>query len=107
MATAKSMRRHLSVRRAEINVSASANSYRAGIAMKWEPSPRQGGGNARKSASTDSRHYPQVRGARFAGGGGRFAGMPRITLRIRYLTLKLRALSWLCGGCACHQLTQH
>jgi hypothetical protein len=32
------LRRHLSVRRAEINVSGSANSYRAGIAMNWEPS---------------------------------------------------------------------
>jgi hypothetical protein len=51
-----------------------------------------------ESASTDSRHYPQVRGARFAEGGGRFTGMPRMTqlacIRIRYLTLKLRALCW-------------
>jgi hypothetical protein len=27
-------------------------------------------------------------------GGGRFTAMPRITLRLRYLTLKLRALCW-------------
>jgi hypothetical protein len=27
-------------------------------------------------------------------GGGRFTGMPRMTLRLRYLTLKLRALCW-------------
>jgi len=45
-------------------------------------------------ARTDSRHYPQERGARFAEGGGRFTGMPRMTLRLRYLTLKLRALCW-------------
>ena len=45
-----------------------------------------------ESVSTDSRHYPQGRGGRFAEGGGRFTGMPRITLRGRYLTLKLRAL---------------
>jgi hypothetical protein len=30
----------------------------------------------------------------FAEGGGRFTGMPRMTLRLRYLTLKLRALCW-------------
>jgi hypothetical protein len=48
-----------------------------------------------ESVSTDSRHYPQVRGARFAEGGGRFPGKSRITLRLRYLTLKLRALCWL------------
>ncbi|MGB8901306.1 MAG: hypothetical protein WCC90_19645 [Methylocella sp.] len=47
-----------------------------------------------ESVSTDSRHYPQERGARFAEGGGRFTGMPRMTLRLRYLTLKLRALCW-------------
>ena len=47
-----------------------------------------------ESVSTDSRHYPQERGARFAEGGGRFTGMPRMTLRLRYRTLKLRALSW-------------
>jgi hypothetical protein len=47
-----------------------------------------------ESVSTDSRHYPQERGARFAEGGGRFTGMPRMMLRIRYLTLKLRALCW-------------
>ena len=34
--------------------------------------------------STDSRHYPQERGARFVEGGGRFTGMPRMTLRLRY-----------------------
>jgi hypothetical protein len=45
-----------------------------------------------ESVSADSRHYPQVRGARFAEGGGRFTGMPRMTIRLRYLTLKLRAL---------------
>jgi hypothetical protein len=33
-------------------------------------------------------------GARFAEGGGRFTGMPPMTLRFRYLTLKLRALCW-------------
>jgi len=32
---------------------------------------------------TDSRHYPQERG------GGRFTGMPHMSLRLRYLTLKL------------------
>jgi hypothetical protein len=47
-----------------------------------------------ESVSTDSRHYPQVRGARFAEGGGRFTGMPRTTLRIRYRVRKLRALCW-------------
>jgi hypothetical protein len=47
-----------------------------------------------ESVSTDSRHYPQVRGARFAEVGGRFTGMPRMTLRLRYRTLKLRALCW-------------
>ena len=45
-----------------------------------------------ESASTDSRQYPQVRGARFAERAGRFTGMPRMTqlacIRIRYLTLK-------------------
>jgi hypothetical protein len=45
-----------------------------------------------ESASTDSRQYPQVRGARFAEGAGRFTGMPRMTqlacIRIRFLTLK-------------------
>ena len=34
----------------------------------------------------------KVRGARFAEGGGRFTGMPRMMLCLRYLTLKLRAL---------------
>jgi hypothetical protein len=34
-----------------------------------------------ESVSTDSRHYPQERGARFAEGGGRFTGMRRIALR--------------------------
>jgi hypothetical protein len=84
----------LSVRRAEMQcVSGSANSYRAGIAMSWEPS--QGSAvEMLESVSTDSRHYPQVRGARFAEDGGRFTGMPRMTLRLRYLTLKLRALCW-------------
>ena len=38
-----------------------------------------------ESVSTDSRHYPQERSARFAEGGGRFTGMPRMTLRLRYL----------------------
>jgi hypothetical protein len=36
----------------------------------------------------------KVRGARFAEGGGRFTGMPRMTLPLRHLTLKLRALCW-------------
>jgi hypothetical protein len=27
-------------------------------------------------------------------GGGRFTGMPRMTIHLRYLTLKLRALCW-------------
>src|ERR1700730_3494768 len=45
-----------------------------------------------ESVSTDSRHYPQVRGARFAEGGERFTAMPRMTLRLRYRTWKLRAL---------------
>ena len=47
-----------------------------------------------ESVSTDSRHYPQVRGARFAEGAGRFTGMPRMTLRLSYPTYKLRALCW-------------
>jgi hypothetical protein len=47
-----------------------------------------------ESVSTDSRHYPQEGGARFAEGGGRFTGMPRMTLRLRYITLKLRAMCW-------------
>ena len=41
-----------------------------------------------ESVSTDSRYYPQERGARFAEVGGRFTGMPRMTLRLRYRTLK-------------------
>jgi hypothetical protein len=45
-----------------------------------------------ESVSTDSRHYPQEGGARFAKGSGRFTGMRCMTLRIRFLTLKLRAL---------------
>jgi hypothetical protein len=49
---------------------------------------------ARRFNSTDYRHYPQERGARFAEGGGRFTGMPRMTLRLRYRTWKLRALCW-------------
>ena len=52
--------------------------------------------------STDSRHYPQERGARFAEVGGRFTGMPRMTLRLRYLTWKLRA--WFLAGDNVHQL---
>jgi len=60
-----------------------------------------------ESDSTDSRQYPQVRGARFAEGGGRFTGMPRMTLRIRYLTWKLRALWWVLRRLRRHQLTQH
>jgi hypothetical protein len=47
-----------------------------------------------ESVSTDSRHYPQVRGARFGEGGGRFTGMPHTTLRLRYRTWKPRALCW-------------
>jgi hypothetical protein len=42
--------------------------------------------------SSDSRHYPQERGARFAEGGGRLTGMPLMTFRLRYRILKLRAL---------------
>jgi len=53
-----------------------------------------------ESASTDSRQYPQVRGARFAEGGGRFTGMPRMTMRLRYLTLKVRALCWVFAAAA-------
>jgi hypothetical protein len=45
-------------------------------------------------SGNDSRHYPQERGARFAEGGGRFTGMPRMTLHLRYRTWKLRALCW-------------
>ena len=33
-------------------------------------------------------------------GSGRFAGMPRMTLRLRYLTLKLRALCWVLAATA-------
>jgi hypothetical protein len=47
-----------------------------------------------ESVSTDSRYYPQERGARFAKGGGRFTGMLRMTLRLRYPAWKLRALCW-------------
>ena len=50
-----------------------------------------------ESVSTDSRHYPQERGARFAEGGGRFTGMPRMTppaFAIALPTGKLRALCW-------------
>jgi hypothetical protein len=71
-----------------------ANSYRAGIAMNWEPERKAARRKCSKALAPISRHYPQERGARFAEGGGRFAGMPRITLRLRYLTLKLRALCW-------------
>jgi hypothetical protein len=49
-------------------------------------------------SGNDSRHYPQERGARFAEGGGRFTGMPRMTqfacIRIRYLTLKFGRWCW-------------
>jgi hypothetical protein len=51
-------------------------------------------------SGNDSRHYPQVRGARFAEGGGRLTGMPRMTLRLRYRTLKLPRCAGSCGGCA-------
>jgi hypothetical protein len=46
-------------------IRASANSCRAGIAMNWS---RAQGSAAEmlESVSTDSRHYPQERGARFA-----------------------------------------
>ena len=49
--------------------------------MNWE---RAQGSAAEmlESVSTDSRRYPQVRGARFAEGG--VTGMPRMTLRLRY-----------------------
>jgi hypothetical protein len=39
-------------------------------------------------------NYPQERGARFDEGRGRFTAMPSMTLRLRYLTCKLRALCW-------------
>jgi hypothetical protein len=48
----------------------------------------EGSAEMLESVSTDSRHYPQERGARFAEDGGRFTGMPRMTLRLRYRTLK-------------------
>jgi hypothetical protein len=48
----------------------------------------------RPASGTDSQHYPQERGARFAEGGGRFTGMPHMSLRLRSLTRKLRALCW-------------
>ena len=51
-----------------------------------------------QSVSTDSRHDPQERGARFAEVGGRFTGMPRITLRIRYLTLNFARCAGCCGA---------
>jgi len=38
--------------------------------------------------------HPQERGAHFAEGGGRFTGMPRMTLRLRYRILKLRVPCW-------------
>jgi hypothetical protein len=47
-----------------------------------------------ESDSTDSRQYPQVRGARFAERAGRFTGMPRMTLRLYLSHWKLRALCW-------------
>src|ERR1700720_1249029 len=62
--------------------------------MNWEPSARGSAAEMLESVSTDSRHSPQVRGARFAEGGGRFTGMPRMTLRLRYRVLKPRALCW-------------
>ena len=48
----------------------------------------EGSAEMLESVSTNSRHYPQERGARFAEGGGRFTRMPRMTLRLRYRTLK-------------------
>jgi hypothetical protein len=65
----------------------------AGPALKSKRSRAQGSvAEMLESVSTDSRHYPQKRGARFAEGGRRFTGMPHMTtLRLRYLTWKLRA----------------
>jgi hypothetical protein len=59
------------------------NSYCVGIAMNWEPSASSAA-EMLESVSTDSRQYPQVRGARFAERAGRFTGMPSMTLRLRY-----------------------
>jgi hypothetical protein len=82
-APARAIAAAMSVRRAEMQCERSTNSYRAGIAMNWS---RAQGSAAEmlESVSTDSRHYPQERGAHFAEGGGRFTGMPRTTLRIRH-----------------------
>ena len=60
-----------------------------------------------ESVSTDSRHYPQERGARFAEGGGRFTGKPRMTIRLPYLTWKLRALCWLLRAAVRGQRVQY
>ena len=49
-----------------------------------------------EAARTDSRQYPQVRGARFAEGGGRFTAMPSMTLRLE----ASRALLGLVAACA-------
>ena len=52
------------------------------------------------SKALASRHYPNERGARFSEGGGRFTGMPRMTLRLRYRTWKLARFAESFGGCA-------
>jgi hypothetical protein len=55
--------------------------------MNWEPSARQRGGNARRAPILDIIRKNAVHASQ---GGGRFTGMPRTTLRLRYLTWKLR-----------------
>jgi hypothetical protein len=65
--------------------------------MNWEPSARQRGGNARNC--TDSRHYPQERGARFAEGGGRFTrNAPHDAAPALFHLEALRRFGGSCGG---------
>jgi hypothetical protein len=78
------LRRHLSVRRAEMQCERDPQTHIARAS-------RRTGSRAQGSAAEMLEHYPQERGARFAEGGGRFTGMPRMTLRLRYPALKLRA----------------
>jgi hypothetical protein len=101
------LRRHLSVRRAEMQCERIRK-----LISRWhrdEPGARAQGSAAEmlESVSTDSRHYPLERGARFAEGDGHFTGMPRMTLRLRYRTWKLRALCWVLRRLRRHQLTQY
>jgi hypothetical protein len=63
---------------------------------------RAGLGLRVRQVNVDRRDLPRILartsarkfGEMLESGGGRFTGMPRITLRLRYLTLKLSALCW-------------